>query len=82
MEQWKPAPSCCVAFGGDAFVEQADDNLQVVRLIAAMGTGDSGRRAILKAVAMKQGIVEENAIEDLINGKSDTKAGISPHGVV
>ena len=47
-----------------------DQNVQVIRLIAALGNKDSGRRAILSAMAAKQGVSSEQDIDDLMNGTS------------
>ena len=49
-----------------------DQNVQIVKLIAALGAGDNGRRTILKAMAAKQGIDSE-AAEDILDGRSDRK---------
>ena len=38
-------------------------NVQIARLIVALGEDDSGRRAILRAVAGMQGIVSDKALE-------------------
>jgi hypothetical protein len=45
-------------------------NAQVARLIVALGENDKGRMAILKAVAERQGIEEETALQDLISGRA------------
>ena len=47
--------------------------MQVVKLIAAMGTGDSGRRAILEAIAANQGITDQSVIDGMLNGTNDTR---------
>ena len=42
--------------------------LQIIRLIAALGNKDSGCRAILSAMAAKQGVSSEQDIDDLLSG--------------
>ena len=48
-------------------------NVQVIRLIAALGEKDSGRRAILKAMALKQGMFSDQDVDDLLNGSSERR---------
>ena len=48
-------------------------NVQVIRLIAALGEKDSGRRAILKAMALKQGMFSDEDVDDLLNGSSERR---------
>ena len=45
-------------------------NTQVVRLIAAMGENDSGRRAVLRAIAERQGISADHDLDMLANGEA------------
>jgi hypothetical protein len=45
-------------------------NVQVVRLIAALGENDSGRRAVLRAIAERQGISTDHDIDMLANGEA------------
>ena len=47
-------------------------NVQIVKLIAALGAKDNGRRTILKAMAAKQSIDSQIA-EDIIDGISDRR---------
>jgi len=47
-----------------------DSNVQVAKLIVALGENDKGRMAILKAVAERQGIVGETALQELISGRA------------
>ena len=48
-------------------------NTQMVQLIVALGERGSGRRAILKAVAEKQGIESEDELQALLDGTAKTK---------
>ena len=50
-----------------------DQNVQIIRLIAALGNKNSGRRAILFAMAAKQGVSSEQDIDDLMNGTSERR---------
>ena len=56
--------------GDDSQDEVQDQNIQVVRLIAALGAQDNGKKTIIKAMAAKQGIDSEDA-EDILEGRSD-----------
>ena len=47
-----------------------DHNRQVSRLLATLGKSGSGRRAVIKAVAELQGIVDADELEDLYSGKA------------
>ena len=42
--------------------------MQVLQLIAVLGEKDAGRKAILKAVAGKQGVSSEYDIDRLLDG--------------
>ena len=54
--------------------EASRRNEQVGKLIQALGaSGSAGRRAILVAVAQKQGITAEEDIDALMNGESEVK---------
>ena len=65
--------------GLDAEYEQAEadaariHNGQVGKLLAALGSSGSGRRAMIKAIAEQQGIVDADKIEKLFDGTSDEK---------
>ena len=48
-------------------------NVQIIKLIAALGNKDSGRRAILKAMALKQGMFSDEDVDALINGSSERR---------
>ena len=50
-----------------------EHNAQVARLINALGENGAGRRAVLTAVAAKQGIDNSDDIEDLLHDRSDRK---------
>ena len=62
-----------------AETETEEESLQVVKLIAAMGKGDSGRRAILKAVALKHGITAEDEINKLMDGTAGSRLQVPEH---
>ena len=79
--------SCC-AFGGrggygddpgsltsGSSSDLVDDehNAQVMSLVTALGSNGAGRRAIIKAVAGQQGIVEDDELERLYSGTSELK---------
>ena len=46
-------------------------NAQVAKLIVALRESGSGRRAILRAVAERQGIVSERELDNLADGSAD-----------
>ena len=54
-------------------------NVQIARLIVALGEDDSGRRAILRAVAGMQGIVSDKALKSLYEGTTEEKVIVPPH---
>ena len=74
-----PAPSgSCWSF--DASVEDGNaqkvmrHNEQVSKLVEALGaSGGAGRRAILAAVAEKQGITEDEEVDAMMRGDSEVK---------
>ena len=76
--------SSCVSFAtslDSADAEAAEEhNAQVARLISALGENGAGRRAVLTAVASRQGIEDGDDIEDLLHGRSDKKIHI-PDGL-
>ena len=49
-----------------------DQNVQIVKLIAALGAKENGRRIIPKAMAAKRGIDEQGA-DNILDGTSDRK---------
>ena len=76
------------ALGGRETDEQARaHNGQVASLINALGEIGAGRRAMLRAVATRQGIDDEDDVEDLLHGRSERKLQVPPglredlHGV-
>ena len=72
----KEAPlSACWAFGKPPEVdnEVEDSNVQVAWIICALGDTGAGRRAIIKAIAERQGIVDVQQLEQMYSGKSDIK---------
>ena len=65
------------AFGsGDESTE--DHNRQVAKIMNALGETGVGRRAILRAFALRQGIDDEEEIEDILHGRSDRKVDAPP----
>ena len=71
---------CCSVGTPDLDVELEDRNTQVARLIAALGsTGDSGKRAVLEAIARKQGIDDSAEVDKIFEGKSDVKLQVPRH---
>ena len=69
------ATGCCWSFGdGDAPSESVDaHNDQVMRMIDTLGKFGAGRRAVLKALAERAGVVDEDELERLYAGKSRLK---------
>ena len=70
----------CWSFGnpGDAFdMDEATDvesyNLQVSRILETLGGSGAGRRAIITAIAEKQGISDSDELERMFSGESDVK---------
>ena len=76
------ASGSCYAFGkpDDASVSDGDNNVQIARLIVALGETGEGRRGILRAVAGKQGIVDDDEIEALIDGTAKHRLRV-PQGL-
>ena len=54
----------------------AENNVQIARLISALGGSNAGRRAILQAVAERQGIGDPEVVEEMILGGSDQKVEV------
>ena len=50
-----------------------NQNMQIIKLIAALGEKDNCRRAILKAMAMKQGMFSDQDVDDLLKGSSERR---------
>ena len=62
----QPLLGGCCAIGGslDCHVEApADHNIEVVRMLERLGSNGAGRRAVLRAIAEKQGVTDEDEIE-------------------
>ena len=57
--------------GDDGDVEGHND--QVAKIIACLGETNSGRRAVIKAVAERQGIVDPEELEQMYAGNSSSK---------
>ena len=53
--------------------EVGEHNAQITRILSVLGESGSGRRAIIKAIAERQGIVDEGTLEELYGGKSSVK---------
>ena len=72
--------SSCWAFGSpDEQGDIAQQNLAVVRLISALGELGSGRRAVLKAIAEKQGITDKFDLDRLEDGTAEVKLQVPSH---
>ena len=50
-----------------------NQNVQIIKVIAALGENDGGRRAILKAMALKQGMFSNQDVDDLLDGSSERR---------
>ena len=50
-----------------------NQNVQIVRFIAALGEKGSGRLAILKAMALKQGMFSDQDFDDILDGSSERR---------
>ena len=70
------ATGSCWAFSGDDDLQSDVGKLndQVLKIINVLGNHGAGRRAVLKAVASRQGIVSEDELDLLYSGKSKLKA--------
>ena len=65
---------CCSFEPVDTEAElSAENNVQIAQLISALGGSNAGRRAILQAVAEKQGIENPDVIEEMMHGDSDQR---------
>ena len=56
-----------------------EQNVQVARIIVALGEDNSGRRAILLAIADKQGITSDYELGRLADGCADERLRIPVH---
>ena len=63
---------------GEANEQAAEHNETVAKLFGALGESGAGRRVIRRAVAARQGIVDEEDVEDLLHGRSDHKLQVPP----
>ena len=50
-----------------------NQNVQIIQLIAALGEKDSGRRVVLKDMAMNQGMFSDQDVDDLLEGSSGSR---------
>ena len=74
-------PDACWNVGSNSEEDDASEerNAQVARLINALGESGAGRRAVLKAVAERQGVDDPSELEKLYEGKSDIKLQVPPN---
>ena len=52
--------------------------MQTIKFIAAIGAKGNGRKAVLKAMAAKQGISDEQDFDDILDGSSDRGSRSQP----
>ena len=50
-----------------------NQNVQSIKFIAVLGKNGSDRRAILKAMAVKQGIFSDHDVDDFLDGSSERR---------
>ena len=62
----------CWSFGKEETAVEKE-NEQVAKLIVALGSLKSGKKTILKAVAERLGITDDEEIQSMVEGKSETK---------
>ena len=80
----RTAAAACYAFGapdtafGSCNESKGEHNRQVAKIINALGGSGAGRRAILRAIALRQGNDDEGEIEDILHGRSDRKVDAPP----
>ena len=60
----------CCEFASHQDGHLEDQNAQVARLIVALGENDGGKMAILRAIAERQGVTEESALQKLVSGRA------------
>ena len=79
MKQPQPTASCW-AFGTEdgRDANATKHNAEVARIINVLGASGSGRRAILTAVAGRQGITDENDIVEMLKGTSKLRLEAPP----
>ena len=66
--------SSCWSFGDPRNEEEINgQSAQIAKLIVSLGGNDSGRRAIFRAVAERQGIVSDQELDNLADGSSGQK---------
>ena len=73
----------CYAFGNadtasGAGVAAEEHNEQVARIINTLGESGAGRRAVLRAIVQRQGIDDDDEIEDMLHGRSERKLDAPP----
>ena len=67
------------SFNDELASQLEERNVQVVRLIDALGSiGDSGKRAVLEAIARRNG-VENDEVDQMLEGSSARKLAVPPH---
>ena len=73
----------CWEFGRSAHAEEVERvsevNTQVTRVIAILGRTGAGHRAIIKGILELQGIIDEEQLERLYEGKSDEAQSYQIH---
>jgi hypothetical protein len=82
-ERAEAGSGCCtIGIGSGTHVEgELDDadeatrehNRQVIKLIDVLGQTGAGKRAVVRAIAVKQGIDSEDELEKMFAGKSEKK---------
>ena len=59
-------------------VDMSKQNTEVAKIIELLGKDGAGRRAILKAVALQQGVTSEDELEKLYDGTSGQQLRVPP----
>ena len=82
-ERAQSTSGCCAIGNGidggveggldDGAIATEEHNRQVIKLIDALGQTGAGKRAVVRAIAAKQGINDEDELEKLYAGKSGAK---------
>ena len=78
-EQQRRKLSSCWAFGTKSD-PASEHNEQAARLISGLGDSSAGRRAVLRAVAKRQGLNDDDIVEDMLHGRSGQKIDL-PSGL-
>ena len=75
-EQQRKKMSSCWAFWTRSGGPVSKHNEQVAKLISDLGDNSAGRRVVLRAVAKPQGFDDEDAVEDMLHGRSGQKIDV------